>query len=258
VSKTLTIFVQEVKNYFLSPIAYIIAAGFVVFSGVSFYYRATNFPRTIAAAQSSGLLDMLKQNRINYFVITPMLSDVGYILMFLIPVITMRLWAEERRAHTDELLLTSPIGVGKIMLGKYLGGVLFVLALLCITLVYVAFLFHYSAPDPGVTISSYLALVLFIAAAVGIGLFTSTVTENQIVASVSCLIIELIFATFGGVAQSVKSVTLGKVLAYVSWREHMVNFFDGVIRSSDLLFFAGMIFLWVFLAYQSVESLRWR
>jgi len=258
VSKTWAIFGKEVKLYFLSPVAYIIMAGFILFSAASFYFRAVNFPDMVVAARDAGILQEIRQNRINYFVLGPVLSDVSNILIFLIPLITMRLWAEEKRGSTDELLLTSPLSVGKIVMGKYLSGLLFVLVLLAITLVYTVFLFVYSDPDPGVTISSYTALILFVAAGVGIGLFASSLTENQIVASVTCLILELLFASMGGVAVSIRSPLLSRVLGYVSWREHMMNFFDGVIRSGDLIYFATFIFLWLFLAYQSVESSRWR
>jgi len=254
----LNIFAREVRSYFLSPVAYIVTAGFVVLASISFYFRASDFPRVLVAYRDSGLLEELKQNRINLLVLTPTLSDVGYILMFLIPVITMRLWAEEKRGHTDELLLTSPVSVSSVVMGKYLAGLLFVLVLVGITLVYTGFLFYYSAPDPGVTLSSYMALLLFVCSAVGIGLFTSTLTENQIVASVSCLMIELVLATMYGVGESVRSAKLGNIITYISWRRHMTDMFDGVIRSDDLVFFATMIFFWIFLAHQSVESSRWR
>lgn len=257
-NKTWAIFGKEVKLYFLSPVAYIIMAGFVLFSAASFYFRATGFPDMIVAARDSGLLDTVRQNRINYFVLGPVLSDASSILIFLIPLITMRLWAEEKRGSTDELLITSPVSVGKIVMGKYLAGLLFVLVLLAVTLVYTVFLFVYSAPDPGVTLSSYIALILFVAAGVGIGLFASSLTENQIVASVTCLIIELFFASMGGVATSVRPPLLSDILGYISWREHMMNFFDGVIRSGDVVYFITFTFLWLFLAYQSIESSRWR
>ena len=257
--KIMAIFSRDVKSYFQSPVAYIVIAGFIVFSSISFYYRVTNYPEIITAAQDNGILDEVKQNRINYFVISPVLNDVGYILMFLIPIITMRLWSEEKRARTDELLLTSPLSVSTMVVGKYLAGMVFVLVLLFITLVHILFLFLvHSGPDVGVTVLSYVAMFLFAATAVGIGLFTSTLTENQIIASVSCLIAELVFATFGGVAGSVNSIILSKVLRYLSWQEHLSNFFDGVVMSGDLIFFSGMVFLWLFMAYQSVESSRWR
>ncbi len=257
-NKTWAIFGKEVKLYFLSPVAYIIMAGFVLFSAASFYFRATNFPDMVVAARDSGILESIRENRINHFVLGPLLSDVSSILIFLIPLITMRLWAEEKRASTHELLITSPVSVGRIVVGKYLAGLLFVLVLLAITLVYTVFLFVYSAPDPGVTLSSYMALAFFVASGVGIGLFASSLTENQIVAGVTCLILELLFASLGGVATSIRSPLLSDILGYISWREHMMNFFDGVIRSGDVVYFITFIFLWLFLAYQSIESSRWR
>ena len=258
-SKMLAIFSRDLKSFFQGPVAYIVIAGFIIFSGLSFYYRVTNFREIIIAAQDSGVLDSIKQNRVNYFVISPMLGDVGYILMFLIPVITMKLWSEEKRARTDELLLTSPVPVSMVVLGKYLAGLVFVMVLLGITLVDVLFLFLvHSGVDAGVTTLSYFAIFLFAATTVGIGLFTSTLTENQVVSSVSCLIIELGFATFGGVAESVRSPAIAAVLGYLSWFDHLRNFFDGVMMSGDIIFFAGMIFLWIFFSYQSVESSRWR
>lgn len=257
-SKIWSIFARETKSYFLSPVAYVVAAGFTLFSSASFYYRASNFPKMIAEARDSGFLDTLKQNRINYFVLTPVLSDAGYVLMFLIPIITMRLWSEEKRTRTDELLLTSPISVFQMIIGKYIAGMVFVLTLLAITLVYTGFVFYYASPDYGVTFSSYLAVIFFISGAVAIGLFTSTLTENQIIASVTCLIIELTLATLQGVGESLDSVVWGNVISYTSWQQHMADLFDGVIRSGDLVFFVSMTVFWLFLAHQSIESTRWR
>jgi len=253
-----SIFGREVKSYFLSPVAYVVTASFVLFASASFYYRAVAFPGMLGSAASSGFLDVLKQNRINYFVLSPMLNDVVFILMFLIPVMTMRLWSEEKRASTDELLLTSPISVSRIIIGKYLAGLLFVSVLLLLTFIHVGFLFYYASPDPGVTFASYAGLFLFIATAVAVGLFTSTLTANPIIASVVCLIIELILTTLYGVGYSIKSPDLGRAISYISWKYHMLDMSDGIIGSGDLIYFAGMIFIWLFLAYQSVESSRWR
>jgi len=258
VNRIWAIFAKEIRSYFLSPIAYIVTAGFMVLSGLSFYFRAIYLNQVIQAAYENGELAVLKQNRINHFLIGPMLGDVGLILMFLMPVLTMRLFSEEKRQKTDELLLTSPLTVNQIVISKYLAGLFYAILLVLITLVYMVVLFHYSEPDAGMAVASYLSLVLFVACVVSLGVFTSSLTENQIVASVSCLILELIFATFGVASRSVGSPTISRILAYLSLQTHMKSFLDGVIMSEDLIYFVSFAFLFLFLTNRSVESSRWR
>lgn len=252
------IFVKEVRNYFLSPIAYIVMTGFMVLSGLSFYYRAIFLNDMLQVAFESGELAVIKQNRINHYLIGPLLGDIGLILMFLVPVLTMRLFSEEKRQRTDELLLTSPLTVNQIVISKYLAGLFFTMLLVFSTMVFMGFLFHYSDPDPGATFTSYLSLTLFVACLVSLGVFTSSLTENQIVASVSCLILELLFATFGVAAKSIGATVLSRILGYLSLQTHMRSFLDGVIVSEDLIYFLSFAFLFLFLTNRSVESSRWR
>lgn len=257
--KTTAIFAKEVKNYFYSPIAYVVMTGFAVLSGISFYNRAVNFPQYINAAYQSGQLETIKQNRINFFLVGPMLLDIAFIMMFLVPVLTMRLFAEEKRMRTDELLLTSPVTVNQIVGAKYLAGLFFSLLVVLLTFIHIGVLYYYGAsPDPGMTFTSCLALALFVASIVSVGVFTSSLTENQIVASVSCLIVELLFSTFQVAARSISNPYLSKILAYLSPQSHMKNLMDGVLITDDLLYFASFIFLFLFLTNRSIESSRWR
>lgn len=257
-NKIWAIFVKEVHGYFLSPIAYVVMTGFTVLSGLSFYHLAVNFPQMLAAAHQNGSLEIIKQNRINYFIIAPLLSEVGLIFIFLIPILTMRLFSEEKKSRTDELLLTSPVTINQIVISKYLAGLFFALLLVLITAGYTGILFYYADPDPGATFTAFLSLILFVACGVAIGAFTSSLTENQIVASVSCLIIELLFASFGVASRSVNSEIIAGILSYISLQTHMRSFLDGVIMSEDIVYFFSFAFLFLFLTNRSVESSRWR
>jgi ABC-2 type transport system permease protein len=259
VSRIWAIFSKEVRNYFLSPIAYVVMTGFMVLSGLSFYFHAVSFIDYVRQAQESGALEEIEQNRINFVLINSMMGDISVILLFLVPVLTMRLLSEEKRMRTDELLLTSPVTVNQIMIGKYLAGLFFSLIPVFATLIYIWLLYYYGAePDSGMILTTYIGMTLYVAAAVSIGVFTSSLTENQIVASVACLILELLFATCGVASGLVDSPILSKFLAYLSNQYHVQSFMDGVLITGDITFFICFIFFFLFLTNRSIESSRWR
>src|SRR6476660_8152706 len=179
---TMTIWRKELNSYFRSPIAYGVMAFFGLISGYFFYVAIVFFVQ--ASIQSS----MTGQNQpmsVNEQVIRPIFSNISVIGLFLIPMITMRLFAEEKRSGTIELLVTSPIRDLEIIIGKWLAAMLLYCCLLLFTVVHFLFLFKYGNPDWKPILIAYLGLLLEAGAMLAIGTFISSLTKNQIIAGAS-------------------------------------------------------------------------
>ena len=179
------------------------------------------------------------------------------ILVIIVPMITMRAYAEEKKGGTYELLLTSPIRTGEIVLGKFLASFLFVCVMLGMTGVYPAVLIAFGNPEIGVIVAGYLGLLLLATSFVAVGLLASSFTENQIIAAVSGLVATLLLYIIGWPADTAGDV-LGPILRYLSVTEHFAEMAKGLIDTKDLVYFASLILLSLFLTQRSVESLRWR
>ena len=168
-----------------------------------------------------------------------------------------RAFAEEKRNGTYELLMTSPITITEIVLGKFLGVFAVTFLMVCLTGIYPLILLFYGDPEGGVMFSGFLGLFLVATAFVSIGLFTSSLTENQIIAAVSCLVVLLLLYIISWPAERAGE-TLGEVLKYLSLTEHFGTMVKGIIDTSDVVYFMSIITLSLFLTQRSVESLRWR
>lgn len=245
---------KELKSYFASPIAYLLMAFFALIFGFGFYTATRDFVRYSFQSQMMGR--GMPMN-INDQVIRPLLGFASTVALFLIPMITMRLFAEEKRSGTIELLLTSPIRDLEIILGKWLGAVLLYICVLGMSVLNVAVLFAWGKPDLKPVLVAYLGLLLQGATLLAIGAFISTMTRNQIIAGgvtfFVCLLLWLLswFTAFdsGGASQ---------VVNYISIVTHFENFAKGVLDSKDVVFYLSMIFFGLFLTSRSLESLRWR
>lgn len=250
---------KELRSYFVSPIAYVVLTGYVVLSGWFFFNLLVQFNRIASMYQMMRRADIAAQMNLNEMVMTPLLYNMTIILLLMVPLITMRLFAEERKLKTDELLLTSPVSVNSIVLGKYLAGLAFYLVILALTTIYPWILFKYGAPPPelGSILSGYLGLFLLGASFMALGLFASSLTENQIVAAVICFVALLLFFVIGWPAETMGSTT-GKVLEYLSLIEHFTDFSKGLVESQHVVFFLSFILFALFLTKRSIESLRWR
>ncbi|TMA55530.1 MAG: hypothetical protein E6J80_08915, partial [Deltaproteobacteria bacterium] len=198
-------------------------------------------------------------NRLNLndYVISPLMHNLSIVLVILVPMITMRAYAEEKKGGTYELLLTSPVRTGEIVLGKFLASFLFVCLMIGLTGIYPAILLAFGNPELGVIAAGYLGLLLLATAFVTVGLLTSSFTENQIIAAVSGLVATLLLYIIGWPADTAGNV-LGPLLRYLSVTEHFAEMVKGLIDTRDLVYFASLIALALFLTQRSVESLRWR
>jgi len=231
-----SIFRKEVKSYFVSPIAYVLMA---IYLGLSAYF----FVLITFTIEQANL----------YFT----LGNMGITLLFLTPVLTMRLFSEERRQGTIELLLTSPLRVSQIVLGKYLGVLLLYTFVIFISGEFALFLKLFGNPENGPLITGYLGLFLMGATFLAVGLFSSTLTDNQIVAAVVTFFLLLFFWVAGWAGEIAKGVW-GNFFTNLSIFNHFDAFRKGVIDSTDLLYYLAMIFLFLFFSVKVVDSYRWR
>ena len=255
----LTIAARELRSYFVSPIAYVVLTGFLILGGWFFYNLLARFSYLIQMYSSMQGPQAVERMNLNDFVISPLLHNLSIVLVILVPVITMRTFAEEKRAGTFELLFTSPLRVSEIVAGKFLGAFVFLLLMIGLTLIYPLILVAYGNPGPEVKVilTGYLGLVLLGTSFLTIGLLTSSVTENQIISAVSCLVALLLLYVIGWAAETA-SPAIGAVLRHLSIVEHFAELVKGVIDTKDLVYFASVMIVALFLTHRSIESLRWR
>jgi len=251
---TLLIAGKEIKSYFASPIAYFLMAFFALIFGPTFYVSTRDMIRMGLQAQMMGQQQPMN---INDMIIRPLLGFAGTISLFLIPMISMRLFAEEKRSGTIELLLTSPVRDIEIILGKWLGAMALFLCILGMSMLNIAFLFMWGKPDVLPVLVAYLGLILQGGCLLAIGEFVSTTTKNQIIAGgvtfFFCLLLYLLSYYIG-----YDTGVIAQVVGYLSIVTHLDNFSKGLLSLKDVIFYFSMIFLALFMTARSLESSRWR
>jgi ABC-2 type transport system permease protein len=245
---------KELKSYFASPIAYLLMAIFAVIFGF-FFYSATAF--FVVRGMEAQMMGRGMPMDVNEWVIRPLLSNASVIGLFLIPMITMRLYAEEKRSGTMELLLTSPVRDAEIIIGKFIASLIMYSCVIGVSALDLAALFAYGKPDWKPILVGYLGLLLQGGALIAIGTFISTTTKNQIIAGGATFAVCLLLWVLDWVS-SYNQAVWAKVVAYLSVVQHFEPFSKGVIDTKDLVFFASLIFFGLFLTARSMESLRWR
>ena len=249
-----TICGREVNAYFTSPIAYLLMGLFGLITGFMFYSATAYFISVSTQQQMTGQSGPMD---IGLYVIAPLLGNAGVIGLFLVPLISMRLFAEEKRSGTIELLLTSPISDWEIILGKWLGAMTMYLAVISMTAIDIGLLFAWSTPDWRPIVTGYLGLILQGATVLAIGTFISTTTKSQIIAGGATFAVCLLLWVLSWVS-SYADTAFGKAVAYCSILVHFEPFSKGIVDSKDVIFYLSAIFLGLFLTARSLESLRWR
>lgn len=249
-----TICRREIYSYFVSPIAYVLLTIFALLGGYFLYAATFFFVRRGMESQMQG--QSIPMN-LNEWVIGPTLQNMSVVGLFMIPLIAMRLFAEEKRSGTIELLVTSPVRDIEIVLGKWLAAMLMFGSLLALLLVDMSFLFAYGKPDWKPMLVAYLGLFLQGGCLLAIGTFISTTTKNQIVAAVVGFGVALLLYVLSW-ATSYDNSTMAQFISYLSILSHFESFAKGVIDSKDVIFYLSMIFFGLFLTSRSLESLRWR
>jgi len=253
----LTIAGKELRSYFVSPIAYVVLTGFLLLGGWFFFNLLARFNFLLSIYSALRSPEAMTRLNLNEFVIAPLLHNLSVVLVILVPIITMRSFAEEKRAGTYELLLTSPLSIAEIVLGKFLGAFTFTLIMIGLAGIYPVLLAIYGNPEVGVMVSGYLGLLLLATSFLSVGLLASSFTDNQIIAAVSCLVALLLLYVIAWPADTAGEV-LGSVLKYFSVTEHFNEMVKGLIDTRDLVYFATVTVLGLFLTQRSVESIRWR
>ena len=252
----ITIAWRDIRSVFVSPIAYVVLTGFVLLAGWFFFNLLGQFSRLVMAYASLPGYDTAWLN-LNDAVITPLLQNLSVVLLIVVPMITMRSFAEERSVGTYELLFTSPVRVMEIVLGKFLAGAFLISLMVGLTLMYPSILMVYGNPEPGLIVSGYLGLYLTAVAFVAIGNFTSALTSNQIIAAVSALVIVLLLFVISWPADGA-SEPLKSILTYLSVTENFTSMIRGIIDTKNLVYFGSLIIVFLFLTHRAVESARWK
>ncbi len=247
---------KELRSHFVSPVLYVVSAVFLLIFGVLSYVAVVN-----AGQQAVRLMQIqgaAAQLNLNDLVFRPTFYSTAIVLMLVLPLLTMRLFAEERKLRTFELLMTSPIGTNEIVVGKFLGVYLIYLGLLGLTGIVPLVLSLFSSFDWHPVLTGYLGLALLGAVFLATGLLASTLTENQIVAAFLGFGLLILIWLFGALGSILGDTPMGHTISYLSYLEHFDRLVRGLIDTKDLVYYASSLVLMLFLAHRVVESHRWK
>jgi ABC-2 type transport system permease protein len=245
---------KELHSYFVSPIAYLLLTMFALIFGFFFWNSLGYF---VFVGMESQMRGQGFPMNLNEQIIRPLLSNLSVVGLFFIPMITMRLFAEEKRTGTIELLATSPVRDVEVIAGKWMAAMGLYACMLLVTALNFGFLFKFGNPDWKPLAIGYLGLLLQAGALLAIGTFISTLTRNQIIAGAAtfgvCLLLWILEWVSG-----YETATWARVLSYMSVITHFESFAKGVLDSKDTVFYLTLMFLGLFFTTRSLESLRWR
>lgn len=247
---------KELRSYFVSPIAYVVVGFFSILFG---YFFVASLSIMVRFSTQAGMYGMGggQSININEFMLRPLLSNTAIVLLFFLPFLTARAYAEEKKSGTIELLLTSPLSDLEIILGKFLGALCLFILMLAVTAVHMIILVVYGEPELGPMLSGYLGLFLMGASFISLGLLVSSATRNQVVAGVITFALLLLFWVLSWMADSV-GPTSQALLSYLSILEHFDDFSKGVIDTKHIVYYVSFITFGLFLTTKSVDSERWR
>ena len=251
----IAIFKKELSITFASPIFYAAAFIFLVLSGYFFYSDTAYFGMLSLQAMSNPMLT--EKLNLTDMVVKPFFGDLSIILLLMLPLITMRLYAEEKKSGTIELLFTYPLSDLATLTGKFCATLLVLITMLAGTIPYMIMLESFGTLEWGVIVSGYLGIILLGGGFIALGTFTSSLTENQIVAAVLSFGALLLFWVFGW-AGAITGPVLGGILEHISIIKHLDSFARGLIDSRDVVFYVLFIFFWLFLTLRFLNSRYWR
>ena len=234
---------RELRSYFTSPIAYVLAALFLLINGWLF------------AGQLSLAVGQLRGQEVR---MEDILGVMNFLFIFVAPILTMRLLAEEQSTGTIELLLTAPVRDFEVVLGKFLAMVTYLLVLLGLTLIYPLVLIIFGNPDRGPILTGYLSVILSGSAMLAIGLLGSSLTRNQVIAVFISFALLLLLWIPDAVASFFGGNIVGRVLEYLTIFRHSSDMMRGVVDTKDVLYYLSVIAISLFLATTALGSRRWR
>ena len=246
---------RDLGSFFNSPIFYVVTTVFLIIYSFIFFNILNFF--SFQSFQARQLQAMGMNLNLNEMVIEPSLQNMSVILLMIIPIITMRSFADEKKMKTFRLLLSSPVHLREIILGKFLACMIVVAVMISISSYSVGFLFLLGEPEPGPIVTGYLGILLMAGCFVSVGVFASSLTDNQIVAAVLTFGFSLFLWIIGWSAQAAGSTT-GQVLQYLSIVDHLERFLKGLVNTSDLVYYLSFILFNLFLCHRVLDSNRWR
>src|SRR6266851_4341697 len=248
-SNILAIAHKELKSYFASPIAYVVIGFFVALYGYFYVVMLQYFTRMSLQMGQPGMGGPQSAN-VNEMMIRPLMQNVLILVLFIMPMVTMRTYAEEKRSGTIELLLTSPLTDFQIIMGKFLGAMALYGAMLAVTVIHVALLFVYGRPEWRPIVTAYLGLLLLGGCFISLGLLISSLTKNQIVAGIATFAVFLFLWVINWIG-SFSGPTVNGLTSYLSIIEHWDDFGKGVIDTSHLVYYLSFIAFGLFLTAKS-------
>ena len=246
---------KELTIYFATPIFYLMGFFFLLLEGFLFffiyfsYFQTASF-QVVQNPQLAALLDPYQVVFRSFF------EDLGFIFLLITPILTMRLLAEEKRSGTSELIFTYPLPDWGVILGKFLAALAVLATFLLITICYPLIFAFLTRMDWGQMATGYLGVLLLGGACLALGVFASSLTQNQIIAAISSFALLLLFWLIG--AQQDVGSAPGGILSALSLREHLPNLAKGVIDTKDLVYYLCFTFFFLFLTKRQLESRRWR
>jgi len=249
-SNVLAIARKELSAYFASPIAYVVVGFFALMFGFFYYSLLLYFDRQSLQAAGQAV-------NVNEQFLRPVFLNATVIFLFVLPLVTMRTYSEEKRSGTIELLLTAPLTDVQIILGKFLGAMGLYSAMLAVTLVHVGVLFIFGNPEWRPVVTTYLGLLLMGGCFISVGLLISSLTKNQIVAGMITFGVFLMLWVINWIA-SFMGPTAQQVLNYLSITDHLDDFTKGILDTKHLVYYISFITVGLFLTARSVDTERWR
>ena len=253
--KTAAIFRREIAYYFQSPVAYAVIAIFLLLAGYFFYNLLGFF--NLASLQAMQNPVQAGSLSLTSAVMQPLLGNLCTVLLLLLPLLTMRLFAEERRSGAAELLFTYPVSDASVIVGKFAAAATVYAVMLAMTLPYAALLAHFGDPEPGPIVSGYVGLFLMGIAFLAMGTFFSSLGDSQLIAAATTFGCGLLFLVIGWMTPFVPS-GIGAVLNQLSIVHHLEGFARGVIDTNDLVFYVSITVFFLFLCARVLDSARWR
>jgi len=229
---------RELMSSFFSPVAYIVAAMFLIATGYLFMNNTL-----VEGSEAS---------------IRALLDSMAWVLIFAIPLLTMRVLADEYTSGTIEALMTAPVTDIEVVLGKFLGVLLFYLSLLVTTLVHVMLLVKYGGSDVPAMLYGYVGMILLGAMYVAVGVFASSLTKHQLVAALIGMGVLSIFSLVVDAFAAWKGGMWRNILGYVNIFHHFEDFSKGIVDTKAIIFFISGTIFFLFLAVKTLESRRWR
>ncbi len=249
------IFKRELRAYFVSPIAYVVLGIFALISGYFFYILVYSFHLDSLRATMTRV--MPQGLNLTELVLRPFFRNTSITLLFLLPIVTMRLFAEEKRMGTAELLFTYPVRDIEVLLGKFLAAFVLSAGMVASLLPSLLILAFIGSVEWGPVATGLLGLLLQVGAFTALGILASSMTENQIVAAISAFGALLLLWVIGWIG-NVAGPPLNTIISHISIIDHLDSFAKGVIESKDLIYYANFTVLFSFLTLRVLESKRWR